>query len=139
MLKKLQFDDKTSKIRAVLIYVAAIVLDLVLAAKFAGNTSASSIIIFCVIVDVLFIFYAGVIFRAPVFGRKTVPMYKAVGNDQGNSEFTKAMDANFFSNYYGCSEAEGRLIAEQKATNALIEEQNRLLRERTETRDSDRI
>lgn len=129
MLNKLQFDDKTSKIRAILIYAAVAVTDLILAIKMAGNKSTESIIIFFVIADFVLVYFAGMIFRAPVFGKKTLSMYD-FSNYDPHSDAAKAIDAQILSKYYGYSEGESRLIVEQRETNRLLEEQNRKLNDK---------
>lgn len=130
MSNKLHYNDKTSKLRAVLIYAAAIIIDFILASKLEKNTPTDAIIIFCVIVDFVFVFYAGAIFRAPVFGKMTQSVYKSAADDS-RSEGTKAADAEILSKLYGYSEGESRLIVEQRETNRLLEEQNKLLNDKS--------
>ena len=121
-------NNNRGTLKAIFIYAAVIILDIILVPKLAANrTDSTSIIIFTAIVDFLVIYFAGLIFQAPVFGKKTKSWYKTSGK---SSDVTKSIDAKILSGYYGYSEGESRLIVEQQETNKLLEEQNRLLREK---------
>lgn len=112
------FDDKTSKIRAVAIYIVAIILGLFVHHKFSDRQSVMAIVL---LVCMLFVYFAGMLLRAPVFGKNIVSWY-GTSKRSYNTEAVKAADTEILSNYYGYSKAESRAIIEQRATNRLLEE-----------------
>lgn len=77
--------------------------------------------------------FVGLLFRIPVFGKNSFKQSSSSSSSSSSSKYDyncnsiKESETNTFCTRYNCSQAEGRLMAEQQATNQLLQE---LLEER---------